>query len=497
MMFSMTHDAESDDVQRVKHAAPVFLDGNNMMNVENASFRVVGACELALPAFEPIALKDGESKLGVSLVAAFASLLLSEFVRESAKIKVRCKPVWILLWVKVPMRLAAPAKITNGSVSRFCAKTCIPRFKALSAKLNATAVGVMSALVFGNAQATASIFVDWESGERCSAPTFTGYGDSCGLSFGNSHVSSLPHAGKIENRVNCWEPRPAMPRAISSQASQECGEGSTTRAWSPERTVKPHERATRKGRYSLVLQVTARSECINSPAITKRPYSGKLEALSKFEVRKPVMQALRNDAGKTIDRASYAQFYLTPLRVVPTGGTDATLLTLTTNGTATLTNNVAFGSGHAKTVVDLMKERNIPAYVGDDYMAIGWPTTFRGLKNTLETLHQYTESGIKLIFNGEIGRYENMRYVEQTNVTKGITATGAGGAAWSNAKSDWIFFFGEDTVAEGIAIPEEMRAKVPTDYGRSKGVAWYGLFGFGIVHTNAVQARIVMWDSAV
>jgi hypothetical protein len=52
-------------------------------------------------------------------------------------------------------------------------------------------------------------------------------------------------------------------------------------------------------------------------------------------------------------------------------------------------------------------------------------------------------------------------------------------------------------VAEGIAIPEEMRAKIPTDFGRSKGVAWYALLGFGIVHTNAVQARIIMWDSAV
>lgn len=32
-------------------------------------------------------------------------------------------------------------------------------------------------------------------------------------------------------------------RAISSQAPQECGEGSTTSAWSPDRTVKHHERA--------------------------------------------------------------------------------------------------------------------------------------------------------------------------------------------------------------------------------------------------------------
>ena len=227
------------------------------------------------------------------------------------------------------------------------------------------------------------------------------------------------------------------------------------------------------------------------------PFSNKLESLSKFEVKKPVMQALKNDAKKTFDRAAYAQFYQTPLRVVPTGGTATDAVTLTTNGTATLTNNVAYGNNHAKAIVDTMKERNIAPYVGDDYMAIAWPTTLRTFKNNLESLHQYTESGIKLIFNGEIGRYENVRYTEQTNVAKGITATGASGAAWSNAKSDWIFFFGEDTVAEGIAVPEEMRAKIPTDYGRSKGVAYYYLGGFGIVHTDATQARIVMWDSAV
>jgi len=226
------------------------------------------------------------------------------------------------------------------------------------------------------------------------------------------------------------------------------------------------------------------------------PYSGKLEALSKFEVRKPVMQALRNDAKKTFDRAAYAQFYLTPLRVVPTLSTSTSGVTLTTNGTATLTNTVAYNNNHAKAIVDLMKERNIPAYVGDDYMAIAWPTTLRTFKNNLEALHQYTESGIKLIFNGEIGRYENVRYTEQTNVSKGITSTGASGAAWGAALSDWIFFFGEDTVAEGVAIPEEMRAKIPTDFGRSKGVAYYYIGGFGIIHTNATQARIVMWDSA-
>lgn len=228
------------------------------------------------------------------------------------------------------------------------------------------------------------------------------------------------------------------------------------------------------------------------------PYSGKLEALSKFDVRKPVMKALKNDAKKVFDRAAYAQFYLTPLRVAPTGGTSSNAITLTTNGTATITTSIAYSNNHAKAVVDLMKERNIPAYVGDDYMSIAWPTTLRTFKNNLESIHQYTESGIKLIFNGEIGRYENVRYTEQTNVVKGAGSTdGTGGTTWPGSGiSGWIFFFGEDTVAEGIAIPEEMRAKIPTDYGRSKGVAYYYLGGFGLVHTNAAQARIVMWDSA-
>jgi hypothetical protein len=41
-----------------------------------------------------------------------------------------------------------------------------------------------------------------------------------------------------------------------------------------------------------------------------------------------------------------------------------------------------------------------------------------------------------------------------------------------------------------------MRGKIPTDYGRSRGIAWFYLGGFGIVQTAAAQARIVKWDSA-
>lgn len=217
------------------------------------------------------------------------------------------------------------------------------------------------------------------------------------------------------------------------------------------------------------------------------PYTGKLDDLSEHPVKEVINKVLKNDAKKAFDAAAHAQFNATALRVVPTGGTATDAVTLTTNGTATATNNVALGKAHVKAIVDLMKERNIPPYIGDDYMSLAHPSTFRPFKNELEAVHQYVDQGFQMILNGEIGRYESTRFVEQTNIAK---------AGFTNAKSNWAFFFGNDTVAEGVAIPEEMRGKIPTDYGRSRGIAWYYLGGFGIVHTQAAQSRIVKWDSA-
>jgi N4-gp56 family major capsid protein len=211
------------------------------------------------------------------------------------------------------------------------------------------------------------------------------------------------------------------------------------------------------------------------------PYTGKLEALSKFAAREPIMKSLRNDATKYFDSKAHDQFNLTPLRVVPTS---TAAINTYTNGTFTGTATVAFNTTHHKLIMDLMKERNIPAYTADDYYAVSWPSTYRTLKNSLESIKQYTTEGFGMIMNGEIGRYENCRFVEQTNIAK---------AGWTS--TDWIFFFGDDTVAEAVAVPEEVRAKIPTDYGRSRGIAWYYLGGFGLVHTTASQARVVKWGS--
>ncbi len=234
------------------------------------------------------------------------------------------------------------------------------------------------------------------------------------------------------------------------------------------------------------------------------PFSGLLDNLSKQPVTEIIHKVLKNDCKKTLDAQAWAQFDATPLKVQASSGTSTTAVTVVESGSIGLTNNVAFGKDHVKAIVDAMKERNIPPYQGDDYYAIAWPSTFRTMKNSLESIYQYVETGFTRIMNGEIGRYESMRFVEQTNIAKGgaedsTTYTPRVADRWNNLVSDWIYFFGEDTVAEALIIPEEIRGKIPGDYGRSRGVAWYYLGGFGIVHGSAGAAanlRIMKWESA-
>src|SRR6266403_2026065 len=123
------------------------------------------------------------------------------------------------------------------------------------------------------------------------------------------------------------------------------------------------------------------------------PYTSKLDDLSEQPVKEIIGKVLKNDAKKAFDIMAEAQFKLTPLRVVPTAGTSTSAVTLTTNGTATGTNNVAMGKNHVKAIVDIMKERNIPPYMADDYISLAHPTTFRQLKNDLEAVHQYVDAG--------------------------------------------------------------------------------------------------------
>ena len=218
------------------------------------------------------------------------------------------------------------------------------------------------------------------------------------------------------------------------------------------------------------------------------PFSQKLDDLSLHPVKQIIHKALKNDAVKAMESEAHTQFAATKLTVTPASGDSATAITLETTGTATATNDIAMNNVHVKLIADEMKERNIPVYSDGNYRCIGRPSTFRDFKDDLEALHSYVDAGFQKILNGEVGRsYEGIRFFEQTSVAS---------QGWTNSKSDQAFFFGEDTVLEAIVVPPEIRGKIPGDYGRDRGVAWYALEGFAIAHTAAADSTIVEWASA-
>lgn len=211
------------------------------------------------------------------------------------------------------------------------------------------------------------------------------------------------------------------------------------------------------------------------------PFTKKLDDLSEHPVTEIIHKVLKNDARKVLDTAAYNQFNLALIRMT---STSATAYSSTTNGTPGGSHTNELAKAHVRLIADDMAERNIPTYDGNNYFSVGRPSDLRTLKNDLEGVHQYTSEGWHVVMNGEKGRYEGIRFIEQTNIADaGFTNSGR------------IFFFGQDTVVEAFAIPEEIRGKIPTDYGRSRGIAWYAELGYGIVHNVLVDQRIMVWDS--
>lgn len=217
------------------------------------------------------------------------------------------------------------------------------------------------------------------------------------------------------------------------------------------------ESAMPETRYTIRQETLTITEHGNSV-----PYSRKLDILSKHSCEQVINKVLKNDASKSLDTAAYDEFAKAPVTMAPTGGTSTTAVTFTEGATG-ITNNVGMSKEHVKAIADEMAERNVTPYDGENYCALGRPTTFRPFKDDLEELHKYVDAGYARIAAGEIGRYEGIRFFQQTNIAS---------KGWSNGKSDEAFFFGADTACEAIVEPEQIRAKLPGDYGRSRGMAW-------------------------
>ena len=214
------------------------------------------------------------------------------------------------------------------------------------------------------------------------------------------------------------------------------------------------------------------------------PFTAKLENLSDMDVSESVRTVLMNDMKVVLDSAAATQFktndYIATI-------TNTATTTFGTAGLALATAGANMSDKNVRDIVDQMKRLNIPTRDNDEYVCIGSTNSIRGLYDFFESKAQNTV--MTPLYRGEIGSYYKCRFVEETNFLSN--------ADGSNGLYGEAVFFGADAVRQGIALPEEIRVAIPTDYGRDKGIAWYALLGFQQVWDFSAdgETRIIVVDS--
>lgn len=221
------------------------------------------------------------------------------------------------------------------------------------------------------------------------------------------------------------------------------------------------------------------------------PYTSLSLDLAHFDLESAIQKKLRDQLSLSMDNSAAFAFKSGQIKAIPTG---VAALTFDTDGTPSFTATANLNLYHVEQIRDYMfSTLNVMPYVGDDYMAVLITKAKRGIIRDPNWVDwkKYTDPEAK--YNGEIGMLEHVRFIE-SNHTSALSDSKGSGSVLGEA-----VFFGEDPVMMGIVKDPELRAKESEDYGRSKGVAWYGIYGFAQVwgdSANAGEARVVHVTSA-
>ena len=214
------------------------------------------------------------------------------------------------------------------------------------------------------------------------------------------------------------------------------------------------------------------------------PFTLKARTLADVALPDIVRTVLQNDMGVVLDSAAATQFktndYIATI-------TNTATTTFGSAATALATAGANMSDKNVRDIVDRMKTLLIPVYDGENYMSIASTNSIRGLYDFFEA--KAIQTTMTPLYQGEVGQYYKTRFVEETNFLSN--------ADGSNGLYGEAVFFGEDAVREGVAVPEEIRIAIPSDYGRDQGAAWYALLGFQQTWDFSAdgQTRIIVVDS--
>ena len=173
-----------------------------------------------------------------------------------------------------------------------------------------------------------------------------------------------------------------------------------------------------------------------------------------------------------------------------------------------LTGNFFLTTATVKDAVETLASKNIPR-LGETYVAFVHPHQSRKLRDNPEFIEvtKYAAPGNFML--GEIGRLYDCVFIETTQVEK--VPNGAGGTYNSDTivanpqiapgggyttpvtkTGDGAYdrysaiFIGDNAFGHAISLPVELRDGGILDFGREHALAWYSIFGLGLITDQSI-----------
>lgn len=145
------------------------------------------------------------------------------------------------------------------------------------------------------------------------------------------------------------------------------------------------------------------------------------------------------------------------------------------------TNGFHFTSAVVKDAVETLATKNVPR-LGETYVAFIHPHQSRKLRDDPEFIEvtKYAAPGNFML--GEIGRLNDVVFIETTQVSPSTTLPGVA----STTPIYRAIFLGDNAFGHAISLPVELRDGGILDFGREHALAWYAIWGLGMITDQSV-----------
>lgn len=147
-----------------------------------------------------------------------------------------------------------------------------------------------------------------------------------------------------------------------------------------------------------------------------------------------------------------------------------------------------------KDAIEILATNNAPKREGAYWICFVHPHQSRDLRDDSAWINASNYGAPEQLFNGEIGRIDDTRFIETTLMSNGACANtdpaydaelvkGAdNGSATANVYKAVIF--GDEYYGIAWSLPVELRDNGVEDFGRKQSLAWYAIWGTGILNNE-------------